>query len=155
MTRQSEQRRLMYCQSSSVNSGCEFTASNTVVSGFSPSITRSYVAADTRVSARVRKSRTHCSNPPRASALLASRKLPPSAMKLRRLGKRRSFLFMFRILTTRALDAENGGLVKTSGAQAGDHGGPAAGISSSAPAPRAREGGADARARGGGDRRSP
>ena len=56
MTRQSEQRRLMYCHISSVNSGFARTCANTLVSGVTELITRLYVASEIpRLSARGRK----------------------------------------------------------------------------------------------------
>src|SRR6266478_4616542 len=61
--RQSETRRLRYCQSCSLNSGWERMSSKTVVSGLILAITRVYVASDMpRARARARKAATHCSN---------------------------------------------------------------------------------------------
>src|SRR5262249_10030143 len=61
--RQSETRRLRYCQSCSLNSGWERMSSKTVVSGLILPITRVYVASDMpRACARARKAATHWSN---------------------------------------------------------------------------------------------
>src|SRR5215831_9001624 len=61
--RQSETRRLRYCQSCSLNSGWERMSSKTVVSGLILPITRVYVASDMpRARARARKAATHWSN---------------------------------------------------------------------------------------------
>src|SRR5262249_31833128 len=61
--RQSETRRLRYCQSCSLNSGWERMSSKTVVSGLILAITRVYVASDMpRARARARKASTHWSN---------------------------------------------------------------------------------------------
>src|SRR6516225_9733413 len=61
--RQSETRRLRYCQSCSLNSGCERISSKTVVSGLILPITRVYLASDMpRACARARKAATHWSN---------------------------------------------------------------------------------------------
>src|SRR6516165_11687265 len=61
--RQSETRRLRYCQSCSLNSCWERISSKTVVSGLILPITRVYVASDMpRASARARKAATHWSN---------------------------------------------------------------------------------------------
>src|SRR5262245_25762671 len=61
--RQSETRRLRYCQSCSLNSGWERMSSKTVVSGLIWPITRVYVASDMpRARARARKASTHWSN---------------------------------------------------------------------------------------------
>src|SRR2546430_6880446 len=61
--RQSETRRLRYCQSCSLNSGWERMSSKTVVSGLILAITRVYVASGMpRACARARKAATHCSN---------------------------------------------------------------------------------------------
>src|SRR3954462_7676937 len=59
--RQSETRRLRYCQSCWLNSGWLRISVKTVVSGFRPPITRVYVASETPLaSARARKVSTHC-----------------------------------------------------------------------------------------------
>src|SRR5262245_30133677 len=61
--RQSEMRRLRYCQSCSLNSGWERMSSKTVVSGLILAITRVYVASDMPLArARARKASTHWSN---------------------------------------------------------------------------------------------
>src|SRR5262245_12569144 len=67
--RQSETRRLRYCQTCSVNSGCARLSSKTVVSGLILPITRLYVASDIpRARARARNPATHWSKLPCADA---------------------------------------------------------------------------------------
>src|SRR5215471_15232957 len=46
ITRQPEQRRLMYCHINSVNSGCALFSAYTLVSGVTALITRSYVCSE-------------------------------------------------------------------------------------------------------------
>src|SRR5215510_16584098 len=61
--RQSETRRLRYCQSCSLNSGWERISSKSIVSVLILPITRLYVASDMpRARARARKAATHWSN---------------------------------------------------------------------------------------------
>src|SRR5262245_47257740 len=58
--RQSETRRLRYCQTCSLNSGCARMSSKTVVSGLILPITRLYVASEmSRPRARARNPSTH------------------------------------------------------------------------------------------------
>src|SRR5258706_13051315 len=61
--RQSETRRLRYCQSCSLNSGWKRLSSKTAISGLILPITRVYVASDIpRARARARNAATHWSN---------------------------------------------------------------------------------------------
>ena len=61
MMRQSEARRLMYCQICSWNSGCFCICRNTLMSGSMRPITRVQVASEMPfASARARKSSRHC-----------------------------------------------------------------------------------------------
>src|SRR5262249_31628346 len=61
ITRQPEQRRLMYCHINSVNSGCALFCAYTLVSGVTAPITRSYVCSEMpRLRARGLKVATQC-----------------------------------------------------------------------------------------------
>src|SRR5262245_55801765 len=90
--RQSETRRLRYCQTCSVNSGCARLSSKTVVSGLILPITRLYVASDIpRARARARNPATHCSKLPCAdNDVLHAAIAPASIGRQARLDGRKS-----------------------------------------------------------------
>src|SRR5215475_9546777 len=90
--RQSETRRLRYCQTSSVNSGCARLSSKTVVSGLILPITRLYVASDIpRARARARNPATHWSKLPCADEeVLHAANAPASIGRQARLDGRKS-----------------------------------------------------------------
>src|SRR5262245_58931260 len=90
--RQSETRRLRYCQTSSVNSGCARLSSKTVVSGLILPITRLYVASDIpRARARARNPAPRWSKLPCADEdVLHAASAPASIGRQARLDGRKS-----------------------------------------------------------------